>query len=171
MKIAYFDSNGTLSEVSPRNNGTSLYDSRDIAYQADVFYIDGKRYDLSSATDILHIPLLSNKYSNDVTRDLSYIMKIRLGNVQDFMLIPVFVSKTLDLMLHSNIQWRMSDYLQVIRAYYRVGLFDEGDDYERLFRRNYPDLFIGPGKEKVEAEHISTKAYFKQKWEKKNREN
>ena len=60
--------------------------------------------------------------------------------------------------------WRTRDYLQVLRNYYRCGMFEEGDEFEEGFLKAHPEL---PVDLKTEKEHISTKAYFRRKWEKK----
>ena len=91
-------------------------------------------------------------------------MKIRCGEVKDASLIPHFVNKTLSLMQASKFMWRTRDYLQVIRNYYRCGMFEEGDEFEEGFQKAHPELFMDP---KTEKEHLSTKAYLRRNWEKK----
>lgn len=162
---AYFR-DGMLYNVSPRNNPLSIYEDRDIAYKANIIFSDGKRYDLSKEKDILaikspHFPATSN------ILELSYIMKIRCGSERDSKLISAFVRKTLELMQASKFLWRRRDYLQVIRNFYRLGLFAEGDKFEAAYRRRYPKLFSAPEDSTHENEHLSTKAYFKRKWENK----
>ena len=34
----------------------------------------------------------------------------------------------------SPLLWRRRDYLQVIRNYYRLGMFESGDEFENMYR-------------------------------------
>lgn len=168
LKCAYFK-NGMLYDLSPRNNPDSLYEDRDIAYSADIIILDGITYDLSVKEDIASIPIPNFAASWDCTSELSYILKIRCGSEKNKDLIPVFVDKVLSLMQASHMLWRSRDYFQVIRNYYRFGLFSEGDAFEKEFRKNNPHLFNDPAIIKHELEHEQTKRYFKKKYEKRTR--
>lgn len=160
--IAYFNHSGMLTQVSPRTH-ENLYEDREVAYQADVFVIAGKPFYLSSAASVYAIPVPDFPATSDIL-ELSYIMKIRCGQVKDAALLPHFVNKTLSLMQASKFLWQTRDYLQVIRNYYRCGMFEEGDAFEKEFLETHPELLMSP---KIEKEHVSTKAYFRRKWEKK----
>ena len=164
MKIAYFK-NGMLYDVSPRT-ASNLYEDREIAYKADVVVSDGISYDLENQADVANITIPAFSPTWDIL-ELSYIMKIRCGAVNDPALLPIFVSKTLELMQSSGMLWRRRDYLQVIRNFYRCGLFELGDSFESEYRKTHPDIFINVKDVKHEAEHESTKRYFRSKWEKK----
>jgi len=167
MKIAYFDEHGMLYDVSPRNKGTSLYENRDVAYQMDILVLNGVSFDLSNANQVHNIPYPIAISTWNIL-ELSYVFKIRCGAVETSELIRVFVPKALNLMQTSSFIWRRKDYLQVIRNFYRLGLFSEGDSFEKVFREEHPDLFNKPEDVSHEVEHQNTKAYFKKKWEKKN---
>ena len=54
--------------------------------------------------------------------------------------------------------------LQVIRNFYRVGLFEEGDAVEAYFRHITPATFLNPYDERDEGDHLRTKYYFEDKW-------
>lgn len=166
--FAYFR-NGMLYEVAPREIGVSLADSREVAYRADVIVSDGVMYDLSSIGDIQAMAIPYTKPTSNIL-ELSYIMKIRCGAEKDAALIPAFVDKTIALMQASGFMWCERDYLQVIRNYYRVGLFADGDAYEKEFRLTHPRIFLDPGGEKAELENDRTKAYFLKKWVKKQKQ-
>ena len=166
MKIAYFQK-GMLIAVSPRA-AKELYEDRNVAYAADVFVSDGVCYDLHSAVSVASIPVPRMEPTWDIL-NLAYIMKIRCGVVDDPDLIPVFVSKTLEIMRGPGMMWRRRDYLQVIRNYYRMGLFAQGDQFEAEYRSQFSQDFSDTADEKHELEHESTKRYFKQKWEKKHK--
>lgn len=166
--IAYYDEHGMLTNVFPRHNSESLYDDRDIAYHATIVCIGGFMYDLTTPTGYAELPIPNFKASWDVL-NLAYIMKIHCSRIDDPQLIPAAVEKTLALMRESRMLWRRRDYLQVIRNYYRVGLFDDGDIFECKYRKDHPLDFSKQEDEKQEAEHQSTKAYFRSKWEKKHK--
>lgn len=168
QKYAFFK-NGMLYDLMPRNNPDSLYDDRDIAYSADIIVSDGAKYDLSIKEDISAIPIPTFTSTWNTTFELSYILKIRCGAEKDAELIPTFVDKVLSLMQASHMLWRSRDYFQVIRNYYRCGLFSEGDAFEKEFRKNNPHLFNDPAIIKHELEHEQTKRYFKKKYEKRTR--
>lgn len=100
----------------------------------------------------------------DVTKDASYILKMHLSATDDEEDIRDGTIKTLEAMLASPVGWRRGDMLQVIRNYYRVGLFAEGDAVEAYFRRTSPDTFLNPYDERDEGTHLSTKYYYEDKW-------
>ncbi len=163
MNYAYFDRNGELYDVSPRNNPDNIFEDREIAYQADIIVIDNKKYDLSNPDDIHLIPIPHFNARIPAVLELSNILKIRCGLVEDPNIMPAFVQKVLDLLEASCMLWSQRDILRTICNYYCVGLFDEGDAFEIKFRQNYPELFTDPNAE-YEIEHTKLKAYFKDKW-------
>ena len=160
---AYY-SDGVLYDVKPRNESLSLYDDRDTAYKADFIVSDGEIHDLNDSGSVQTIKIPKFNHSDEVVFNLAYIMKMRCGTIKDPNLIPTFVRKTLSLMLFSHIGWRASDYLQVLRNYYRCGHFREGDYYERYFRAKYWTIFKDPSMPQYDLEHQRTKEYFKNKW-------
>ena len=155
-----------LRDVSPRSCA-NLYEDREIAYQADAVMLDGKMFDLSCAESIRSIPIPAFSATWDVL-ELSYIMKIRCSVVTDISILRLFIDKTIELMHASKMIWQKKDYLQVIRNYYRCGMFAEGDAFETQYRARFSDLAVKNG-EKAELEHERTKRYFYRKWEKKHR--
>lgn len=156
---AFFNQSGALTNVSPRNN-LDLFDDREIAYQADYFFINHKRYNLFNPESISRIPVPDFDSSHAAVLDLSYIARIRCGIVNDPDLIPAFVSKTLDLMFASRLLWRRNDYLQVIRNYYRCDMIFEGEAFEASFRQAHLNLFASAPSDADEGEHLATKYYF-----------
>lgn len=139
MNIAYFK-NGELYDVSPRNTPDDLFQDREVAYKADKIISDGMEYDLTRIEDIQAIPIPAFTPSIPAVLELSYIMKIRCGVVDNPTLIPTFVQKTLDLMRASCFIWRERDYMQVIRSYHRVGLIEKGMQYKAEFKRLHGDI-------------------------------
>ena len=166
VKHAYFES-GILYDVEPRNHPNSLYEDRDIAYNADIITSDGVIYDLSALEKVKAIAIPDFPVTANCTAELSYILKIRCGLVKDTSLLPVFVDKVISLMQASHMLWSARDYLQVIRNYYRCGLFADGDAYEQQFRSAHPDLFMRSDIARINLEHEQTKRYFKKKHEKR----
>lgn len=165
---AYFK-NGELYDVSPRTPSISLYEDRQVAYDATVIVSDGIRYSLLSAEDVKAIPV-PNYVSRDIstTFELSYILKLHCGSCNNAIIMPELINKVLELMQASPLLWRRRDYLQVIRNYYRLGMFESGDEFENMYRSKFPSLFSAPEDDAHELEHISTKQYFKKKWIKKH---
>lgn len=164
-KIAFF-SNGVLYDVAPRNVAISLYEDRQVAYDADTVIVsDGETYDPMKPESIadLRVPQF-NRENESVVFDLSYILKMRRNMLSDPYVIPAFVSKVLEMMEASPIEWRRGDYLRVICNYYANGLFEEGDRFEAEYRASHKALFSNPLDDLQEAEHLSTKYYFEEKW-------
>ena len=161
-KVAYFDKSGMLLDVFPRDTGASLYEARGTVYQADIIVFDGMTFHLDAPDEIQAIPVPDFSYTDSIL-ELSYIFKIRCGSENDPSLIPAFVDKAASRML-----WRRRDYLQVIRNYYRLGLYTAGDTFEAKYRASHRELFNRPEDEKAEEEHARTKAYFVRKNTKKN---
>ena len=93
---------------------------------------------------------------------------MKCGRVENPEVVRVLVPKTLEQMQKSSFIWRTKDYLQVIRNFYRVGLFAEGDAFEKEYRNSHPFLFKDLAIEEHEKEHTSTKAYWVRKYKKKH---
>ena len=55
-KIAFFNNEGILYDVYPRDNSKTLEENRSVAYSADVFVVDNKAYDLHDPESIAQIP-------------------------------------------------------------------------------------------------------------------
>ncbi len=157
-KYANFDA-GMLYDVFPREHPDSLYEDREVAYQADYFVCDGIFFNLHSAKDVAALPVIKSPITWSATFNISYIMKIRCGGVDEKALMPLFVEKTLDMMEAAG-GWRRGDYLQVIRNYYRVGLLEEGSIFELEYRHRHSALFSRPEDSEAEGEHLCTKYYF-----------
>lgn len=166
MNVAFFDTAGNLINVSPRNESVSLYEDRQVAYNADAIVVGTKVINLHSGTDVARIPIPDFAPGEDVTGNLAYVMKMRCGTAESVIIEP-FITKTIDLMLASEVGWRAGDYFQVIRNFYRCARFEEGDEFEALFRRNHASILNDLGIARYEKEHASTKAYWKRKAEKR----
>lgn len=165
VKAAYFQ-NGYLIDVSPRNCSISLYEDRQVAYDADTVIVsDGDVYDPNRPERIafLRIPNFDPD-TGDTVFDLSYILKMRCGMLEDSTFIPCFVSATLKMMEASPIGWGRRDYLTVIQNFYRVGLFPEGDCFEAQYRQHNQEAFCLSVDEIYEAECLSRKYYYEGKW-------
>ena len=157
--IAYFNNEGTLIKVSPQKY-ESIFDDRELAYQADFYCIFNHIYDLSNPLSVASMSIPEFNLPHTTVLDLSYIMKMHCGAVESFNLLPSFVTKTVELMLASHVGWRRRDYLQVICNFYRLNMFLEGETFEAQFRMTHPKVFSNPSDESAEGEHISTKYYF-----------
>lgn len=165
MNKAYF-TNGILCAIQPYSN--DLYEHRDVAYHADSIVCEGIEYSLHNPDDIKKIPIPDRiELTDDSVFDISYILKIRLGYEENIDVVTALIPKVLDLMAVSRLLWRRRDFLQVIRNFYRNGLFEEGDHFESEYRKSHRSLLRDPGANKAELEHQSTKAYFYKKWYRK----
>lgn len=165
QKVAYFHK-GVLYDLYPRNKAVSLYEDRQVAYDADTVIVsDCDVYDPTAPESItnLHVPVFGHS-GEETVFDLSYILKMRCNMVENPALIPAFVSKTLEMMEASPLAWRRGDFLRVICNYYCNGLFEAGDCFEAQYRVTHPHLFSNPLDVLQEAEHLSTKYYFEDKW-------
>ena len=167
-KAAFFR-NGCLYDLLPRNKSLSLYEDRGVAYDKDAVIVsDGIIYDPQNPISIndLLIPDFApiNGAMPNVATDLSYIMKMRCGQIEDKRYISLLIQTTLYLMDASPIGWGRGDYLQVIRNFFRIGMFAEGDRFESVYRHTNPSLFSNPFDESKEADHLSSKYYWERKW-------
>lgn len=129
---AYFQ-NGTLVNVSPRNTLKSLYDSRDIAYNATAIVSDGKIYSLKSPEDIRNISIPKFPKSSETVFSLDYILRMCASNLRNngYNELSVLVlSKSIELMQHSGIAWQEKDYLRIVAWLYEDHLFDLGDKFK-----------------------------------------
>lgn len=170
-RIAYFK-NGTLFDVSPRDKAVPLYDARQTAYDAEIIVSDGITYRMPEDIDKIPIPKFEEGEDHEqmgVTGNLSYILKMKLGSLIDASILPAYIEKVLLMMSESGISWTRRDYLQVIRSYYRAGLFKVGDEYERQFRYLNPWLFADPNQNSFEVEHSFEKQRIKERIEKKRK--
>lgn len=165
MRAAFFR-NGILYHVEPHDNSKSLCDNREVAYDArSVIVSDGDTYDPLQPNSVsnLSVPLFTGD-GTEVVFDLSYILKMRCGLVENQNIISVFINKTLELMEASPIVWGRKDYLQVIHNYYRLGLFEVGDAFEAQYRSTHNAIFGFETDEIHEADCLRTKYYYESKW-------
>lgn len=160
--------NGELISIQPKRKG-KIIDNREVAMDNTAPIIsDGVEIDTQNSDSIQSLKIPEFKETGFKTvLDLSYNMKIRCGDTEDVSLIPAFVSKTLSLMIASPIAWRRGDYLQVIRNYYRLGLYDAGSKFEADFRIKRPDIFSNRMDYTDEGEHLVTKYHFEDQNHKK----
>lgn len=168
-KTAYFK-NGVLYNLSPRNTAISLYDDRQVAYDTDTVIVsDRDVYDPAQPESIeaLHVPQFDRDNPN-VVFDLSYILKMRCGMITNTSILPAFIEKTLEMMVASPVGWQRGDFLRVICNFYENGLFEEGDLFEIKYRTYHKEIFSYPFEKRQEADHLSTKYYFEDKWRRHN---
>ena len=136
-KTAYFK-NGVLFDVKPKQQGVSLYENRDIAYQASVYNSDDQVFDLLNTESIRSFTPPNNWLNVNALEyvsvfDLSYILKLFTcslsgSNYRD--VIIALVPKCFEMMIASPIQWLRSDFLRVIRCFWTFELVNEGAHFE-----------------------------------------
>lgn len=138
QKIAYFK-NGFLYDVNPRNTAISLYEDRDIAYNAKIIVSDGITYNLENEQSIkkIKIPSFSNSY--DTTSSLDYILRMCASNLRNEgknELSILVLKKAIEIMPFSNLMWSQKDYLRIVSWLYEDGRFDEGDKLKKHILSN-----------------------------------
>lgn len=134
--VAYFD-NGFLINVSPRAESVSLYNNREVAYNATVIYSDGKRYSLLNAKSIQQIPVPEFSDSQDTVFSLDYVLRMcasNLRNAGNRQLSVQLLQKAVEIMPFSNIAWKEDDYLRLALWLYEDGRIKEGLDVERRLK-------------------------------------
>lgn len=126
---AFFE-NGFLYNVFPRNHSISLYDDRDVAYNAKILVSDGKRYNLWKKDDIFSIPIPHFSDRQETTFSLDYILRMIASsfrnNHENYLSICLLLQAT-KLMPHSNIFWKEEDYLRIVEWLYKDGQISDGD--------------------------------------------
>lgn len=123
---AFFE-NGVLFNVNPRNNQVSLDEDRQTAYDARYIISDGIKYDLYSSESILSIKIPAFKSSSYVTRDLSYILKMKANIEQRVDLMAPLAYKAATLMIYSRYEWRREDYYSLVTHLWKKGEIEYGD--------------------------------------------
>lgn len=131
-KIAFFNNEGILYDVYPRDNSKTLEENRSVAYSADVFVVDNKTYDLHDPESIAQIPTPNWNNSSDtflnVTIYLDYILRVRLGNGNDTPATTAAIArKASSLMETSPIMYNPENSFKITNQLMKVGLFDEAD--------------------------------------------
>lgn len=133
---AYFK-NGILYKVSPSPTN-SLYEDRDVAYQARYIISDGSKYDLYSINDIakLSIPKHFTNFSETtigVVGSLDYILKMITGNCIEMGMKKcgaLLTLKTYKFMKESPTSWQEKDFERLLINLYECGQFDIADKLE-----------------------------------------
>lgn len=127
--VAYFK-HGILYDVSPREKFKSLYDSRDIAYQAKFIVSDGIRFNLQDKKSVFSIPIPDFAKSSDTTYSLDYVLRMAASNLRNEGKneLSIYVLwKAIEIMPHSAIAWTEKDYLRIVAWLYEDHNFTEGD--------------------------------------------
>ena len=132
-RTAFFD-RGFLVNVSPRTDSISLYDNRDVAYNATVIYSDGNWYSLLDAESIRKIPIPDFSDSQDTVFSLDYILRMCASNLRNNGAHEISIrllQKAVEIMPYSNIDWKEDDYLRLALWLYEDGRIKEGLDTEK----------------------------------------
>jgi len=125
---AYFK-NGILYKVIPRDHKISLYENRQIAYDAQYIVSDNVKYNLKDPESILRIkiPNFKDNMSESTTFDLSYILKMRASSEEEPNLAVPLAYKVVNMMIASPIAWHKKDYYQVIKQLWLIGEINFAD--------------------------------------------
>lgn len=149
--VAYFK-NGMLVNVKPRDKSISLYDNRDVAYNAKTIVSDGTTYSLKNPRDISRIPIPNFSSNSQTVFSIDYILRMSASNLRkdgNNGLSILVLSKAIQLMLHSNISWQEKDYLRIVLWLYEDGYLIEGDKYEEFIR----------SQKQIQIEHIAIQKF------------
>lgn len=137
VKTAFFKS-GYLYNVSPRHTDKSLYDDRDVAYQATKIYSDGVFYDLTSKSSIAKIPIPAFSLEQETVFSMDYLLRMCASNLRErgqHDLSVVLLYKAVQIMPYSNIGWQEKDYMRLVFWLYEDGRLDEGDAVKDILQR------------------------------------
>lgn len=138
-RVAYFES-GFLIDVFPRNKAISLYDDRDIAYNATEICSDGEMYSLSDPLSIQKIPVPCFADSQNTTFSLDYILRMCASNIRngkEHERSILVLQKATEIMPFSNIGWSEDDYLRLPQWLYEDGRIEEGLKAEYYIKSSY----------------------------------
>lgn len=125
-----FYKNGVLFNVQPRNKTVSLDDDRQTAYDAQYIISNDVLYDLESAESISSIAIPNFCAQGSMpytTRDLSYILKMRVGVEKRPHLAVPLAYKVANLMIASPIGWTKKDYYRLVIQLWSIGEIAYGD--------------------------------------------
>lgn len=127
-KIAFFDANGILTDVFPKDKNKSLYENRQIAYSADYFVMNNVIYNLHIPADVENIELPKSVFSGDVTSGIEYILYMHRGNEDNPELEIAIVNKTFNLMLNSKWQYTEETFVMLAICLMKIDKFDKADE-------------------------------------------
>lgn len=126
--IAFFDKNGILTDVFPRDKNISLYDNRQVAYSADYLVMNNIIYDLHNASDVEKIELPEFIFNGDVTSGIEYIMYMHRGNEDNPDLELAIINKTFDLMVNSEWWYTEKNFVTLAICLMKIDRFDKADE-------------------------------------------
>lgn len=132
-----FFQNGFLFDISPRNPDSTLYDQRDVAYNATTIISDGMNYSLENEESINAIPIPNFTNRQDTTFSLDYILRMCASNLRNqkrFTLSTLVLIKATEIMPYSNIDWSENDYLRLVCWLYEDGEIQKGKEYEKYIK-------------------------------------
>lgn len=140
---AYYK-NGILYDVNPRNENVSLDEDRQIAYDAQYIILNNVKYDLEDAESISSIVIPQYNQMSDstvyVTRDLGYILKMRVGCEERPLLAVPLAYKTASIMLASPISWRKRDFYRLVIQLWSIGEIEYGDYLLKQLKSKIPNV-------------------------------
>lgn len=118
--IVVYYKNGTITNIKPELKGT-LYDKREIYYNAKYILSDGKLYNLENIKSIASIKLPKFKHNSDafidVTKNLDYVLQRKANSLYkkgETKLAITLLKKATDMMLISDIHWKSDDYMKLV---------------------------------------------------------
>lgn len=141
--IAYYR-NGSLYNVTPRNERVSLDEDRGIAYDARYFVSDDIKYDLESPESIASIIIpkfggIDGAFAYSI-RDLSYILKMRaIKENRPILAVPLCYTVA-NLMIESPIAWSKKDYFRLVIQLWSIGEIYYADFLLSELRKYVPEV-------------------------------
>lgn len=142
--IAFFK-NGSLYNVSPRNNSISLDEDRGKAYTARYIVSDGVKYDLEVPESIkqIKIPTFNEiKGTPYLTRDIGYLLRMCAANETRTQLAVPLVYKAVSLMIASPIAFGKKDYFRIIAHLWTLGEIKYADYLFEEVKNCIPNIMV-----------------------------
>lgn len=143
--------NGRISFIFPKPAGT-LYDNRDIIYDAERISVDGEVHDLTSISSIESIPVptfddsISVHDDLGVTGSLEYVLRMhasRLWKIEKYDLALACIEKTTEIMFESPIGWCENDFYRVVQWYEEIGRFSKALEWQHKIEENSNKISVG----------------------------
>lgn len=125
--------NGELYSVTGINNH-EIYENRQLYYSAKIFISDEIVYNLDDIESINNIVVpcyLKTSGLSSITADLSYVLKMAANTEKRAEFIVPMVSKAVNLMIASPIEYSEKDYKLLVVKLWKSGKIVAGDSLDK----------------------------------------
>ena len=138
--------NGKLYDVNPRDNTIPLYEDRQTVYDARYIILNGVKYDLENAEDIIQLneqnyyKIRDMQNTPPVVYDLAYLLKMRAGSEFRPDIAVALAYKAANLMIISPIEYSKDDYYRLVHQLWLIGEIEYGDYLLKELEKRLPSL-------------------------------